>query len=299
MDSMELRTGAGRQVHPEAAAEGSGTSSRSRSAESPSPRVFLRGEGDTKRSGVRVRGVASRANRANEIPSSAFGTFSPCARRRTLDVNESGFTLAGVIVIMTIMMIFVAYTVPRQWSTVMKRERERQTLFAMQQYAKAITEFRLKNNAYPTSIKQLQDARQPRMIRGPKGEYIDPLTGEVDWLVIPQAAAGAIPPHNTPGNNPPGTQPPPPQPPPTDTTKTDTSDTSDTSGTNPNAPPGLPGIPIKDYAGGPFIGVRPAAHGKSLMTVFGADTYETWIYTAQDYEQEKQLRLTSAATIFH
>jgi hypothetical protein len=131
------------------------------------------------------------------------------------------------------------------------------------------------------------------MIRGPKGEFIDPLTGEVDWLIIPQAAAGGIPPHNQPGNNPPGAPPPPPPPPPSGT------DTSGTSGTNPNAPPGLPGIPIKDYAGGPFIGVRPAAHGKSLMTVFGADTYETWIYTATDYEQEKQLRLTSAATVFH
>jgi type II secretory pathway pseudopilin PulG len=195
---------------------------------------------------------------------------------------------------MTIMMIFVAYTVPRQWSTVMRRERERQTIFAMQQYAKAITEFRLKHNTYPTSPKQLQDARQPRMIRGPKGEYIDPLTGDVDWLVIPQSAAGAIPPHNTPGNNPPGVTPPGPTPTPSSST-----DTSGTSGTNPNAPPGLPGVPIKDYAGGPFIGVRPAAHGKSLITLFGADTYETWIYTAQDYEQEKQLRLTSAGTVFH
>jgi len=219
------------------------------------------------------------------------------ARPRNRVTAEKGFTLAGVIVIMTIMMIIVAYTVPRMWSTVMRRERERQTIFAMQQYAKAITEFRLKNSTYPTSPKQLQDARQPRMIRGPKGEFVDPLTGEVDWLVIPQAATNSLPNHNPPGNNPPGVQPPPPTtPPPTDTSKTDT---SDTSGTNPNAPPGLPGIPIKDYAGGPFIGVRPAAKGKSLMTLFGADTYETWIYTTVDYEQEKQLRLTAAATQFH
>jgi hypothetical protein len=39
--------------------------------EPPSPRAKTRGEGDTKRSGVRVRGVTTRA------PSSAFGTFSP------------------------------------------------------------------------------------------------------------------------------------------------------------------------------------------------------------------------------
>jgi type II secretory pathway pseudopilin PulG len=227
---------------------------------------------------------------------------------------EAGFTLAAVIVIMTIMMIFVAYTVPRQWSTVMKREREQETIFAMQQYAKAITEFRLKNNTYPTSPKQLQDARSPRMIRGPKGEFTDPLTGEVDWLVIPQSAAGALPQRGLPGqNNPPGSGPvpspsPSPSPAPTTTdtsgttgTATSTSGTTDTSttSTNPQAPKGLPGIPIKDYAGGPFIGVRPPAHGKSLISFFDADTYETWVYTTIDYDREKQLRIAAAGTIFH
>jgi type II secretory pathway pseudopilin PulG len=207
---------------------------------------------------------------------------------------ESGFTLAGVIVIMTIMMIVVAYTVPRMWSTVLKRERERQTIYAMQQYAKAIVEFREKNKTYPTSPQQLKDARSPRMIRGVKGEYTDPLTGEIDWLVIPQAAAASLPAHTTTnGTNGPRGVPPPPPPPPPFGSSTDTSNT----GTNPNAPPGLPGIPIKDYAGGPFVGVRPAAHGKSLMTLFGADTYETWVYTTIDYDQEKLLRLQAANTI--
>jgi type II secretory pathway pseudopilin PulG len=210
--------------------------------------------------------------------------------------GQSGFTLAGVIVIMTIMMIVVAYTVPRMWSTAMKRERERQTIYVMQQYAKAIAEFRTKNQTFPTSPQQLKDARMPRMIRGVKGEYIDPLTGEVDWLVIPQAAAASLPVHNPANPNAPnGVTPPPP--PPSDTSKTDTSKT-DTTGTNP-ATPGLPGIPIKDYAGGPFVGVRPAAHGKSMLSLFGADTYETWIYTTVDYDQEKSSRLQAAATIYH
>jgi len=200
---------------------------------------------------------------------------------------------------MTIMMIVVAYTVPRMWSTVMKRERERETVYAMQQYAKAIAEFRIKNNTYPTSPQQLKDARQPRMIRGLKGEFTDPLTGEVDWLVIPQAAAAAIPPcgGTANGNTPPGVQPPPPPPPPPPSSS-DKTDTSDTSGTNPAAPPGLPGIPIKDYAGGPFVGVRPNAHGKSLMTVCSADTYEAWVYTSIDYEREKALRLAAAGTVY-
>jgi type II secretory pathway pseudopilin PulG len=237
------------------------------------------------------RGVQSRPNRETAQP-------------RNRATAENGFTLAGVIVIMTIMMIFVAYTVPRQWSTIMKRERERETIYAMQQYAKAITEFRLKNNTYPTSPQQLKDARMPRMIRGLKGELADPLTGEVDWLVIPQSAGAALPQHNI--VNPNGNGSPPPTTPGTQTTSTtssttdtSSSSTTSTSGTNPNAPPALPGIPIKDYAGGPFIGVRPPTHGKSLISLFGADTYETWIYTTLDYEQEKALRITGASTVFH
>jgi len=220
---------------------------------------------------------------------------------------EGGFTLAGVIVIMTIMMIFVAYTVPRQWSTIMKRERERETIYAMQQYAKAITEFRLKNKTYPTSPQQLKDARMPRMIRGPKGEFADPLTGEVDWLVIPLSAAGALPQHNIINPNGNGLPPPPPVTQTTGTTSTtstsatdtSSSSTTPTSDTNPQAKPTLPGIPIKDYAGGPFMGVRPPTHGKSLISLFGADTYETWLYTAQDYEQEKALRIAGASIVFH
>jgi type II secretory pathway pseudopilin PulG len=208
----------------------------------------------------------------------------------------AGFTLAGVIVIMTIMMIFVAYTVPRLWSTVLKRERERETIYAMQQYAKAISEFQDKNKAFPTSIQQLKDARQPRFIRGVKGEFPDPLTGEVDWLVIPQSAAAVIPQHKYAGGtapNPTGSgAPPPPPPPPPDTSGTDT------TGTNAGKP-ALPGIPIKDYAGGPFIGVRPNAHGKSLLMLFEADTYETWVYTVTDYQQERDIRKLAGATVFH
>jgi len=105
---------------------------------------------------------------------------------------ESGFTLAGLIVIMTIMMIIVAYTVPRQWSTVVQRERELETIFIMKQYARAIHEFSRKNgNAYPVSMEQLTKSKLPRYLRGLHPQDPDPLTGEVDWQIIPAAAAGA------------------------------------------------------------------------------------------------------------
>jgi len=179
--------------------------------------------------------------------------------------GERGFTLAGVIVIMTIMMIFVAYTVPRQWSTIRQRDRERQTIFIMRQYAIAIDAFEKRNHALPVNITQLKDARQPRFVRGPKAEWVDPLTGEVDWLIIPQAA---------------GATPPPPQP-----------------GTPPApAPPSA--IPMKDYAGGPFIGVRPNKTGDSLIELNGMSKYEQWTYTLLDYRNERTLRLTAAQKVW-
>ena len=98
---------------------------------------------------------AGESERGQELrrdrPSTARPPYSRAPR-------EPGFTLAALIVILTIMMIFVAYTVPRQWSTVMQREREQQTIYAMRQYARASTNSRRSNNTYPTSPQQLKEA---------------------------------------------------------------------------------------------------------------------------------------------
>ena len=86
--------------------------------------------------------------------------------------SERGFTMAGLIVILTIIAIFIAYTVPQQWSKVMARERDRQTIFVMKQYAQAIRAYQLKNNAVPTSLDQ-SSRRGPRADPG-AGEWICP-----------------------------------------------------------------------------------------------------------------------------
>jgi type II secretory pathway pseudopilin PulG len=165
--------------------------------------------------------------------------------------GEAGFTLAGVIVLVTIMMVFVAYTVPRQWTAVMARERDRQTIFVMKQYARAIADFQKRNGGTPpTSLDQLKDARRPRYVRGLKGEWIDPWTGKVDWILVPPQAPGTSP----------GTPPPNP---------------------NPNNPPAS----SKDYVG-PFVGVRPNKTGQSLVVFNGQDQYENWFYTVQELQAE-------------
>ena len=193
------------------------------------------------------------------------------SRTRT---SESGFTLAGLIIILTVMAVFIAYTIPRQWSIAVARDRDQQTLFAMKQYARAIKNFQeAKNNpakAVPTSLDQLKQARNPRVIRG-KGEFVDPLTGEVDWIVVPvtaqNARQGAVP--GVPGVTPP------------------------VGGVvAPQIPqPGMPGaVPQKPGQPGGFVGpmagVRPNKTGTSYLVVNGSDNYEQWSYTTQDLQAE-------------
>jgi type II secretory pathway pseudopilin PulG len=208
---------------------------------------------------------------------------------------QRGFTLAGLLIILTIVMVFVAYTVPKQWSVVMQRERELQTIFVMRQYARACYEFNQRHKVWPSSFDQLKDARLPRFLRGPKDGLVDPLTGEVDWLIIPFSAAqqgqvggsqtnmsgtgqtsggasfgfgGAAPGGGATG----GTG--------------GTGATGATGATGGTGQQSLPGIPMKDYAGGPFVGVRPPKTGESFLEYRGVKSYEQWSYTALDLTQE-------------
>jgi type II secretory pathway pseudopilin PulG len=199
---------------------------------------------------------------------------------------EGGFTLAGLIVILTVIMIFVAYTVPKQWSAVMQRERERETVFAMKQYARAIREF-AKNHGgtHPVSMDQLKEAKLPRYVRGPKAEIVDPLTGKFDWILIPPGAVTAGAPPGIANGGTPGFG------------NTATTATTATTGT-----PGTPGTPQsnggttfnpaaspKDYVGD-FIGVRPPVTGPSMLKFNGSEQYDQWYYTVNDLDIEIRLR---------
>jgi type II secretory pathway pseudopilin PulG len=201
----------------------------------------------------------------------AFLRTAHCALR-----TESGFTLAGLIVILTILAVLVAFTVPEQWSKLMQRDRERQTIFVMKQYARAIHEWQAKHGGgFPTSLDQMKEARLPRMMRGPKGEYIDPLTGQVDWILVPPGAyTQQGQPPGVGGGTPPGVPPPP---------RTDTSTTTTTPGTS-GSPFNSAASP-KDYKG-PFIGVRPPVTGKSMLKVNNAENYEDWFYTVYQLNNE-------------
>jgi type II secretory pathway pseudopilin PulG len=170
--------------------------------------------------------------------------------------GQRGFTLAGVLVILTVLSVVVAYTVPPAWSQILKRDREIQTIWVMKQYARAIYEFQRKRNALPVSMEQLEEQNTPRVLRA---LYPDPLTGKMDWILVPPGTPGT-------GSPAPGM----PAAPQTGTSLP----ASGSASTSPG-----------DYRG-PFIGVRPPITGQSYITLNGVDRYENWLYTLAELQQE-------------
>jgi type II secretory pathway pseudopilin PulG len=205
--------------------------------------------------------------------------------RTTSSSSQEGFTLAALIVLLTIISIVIAYTVPAQWSMVMKRERDRQTIFIMKQFARGILRWQAKhNNTAPVSLQQMQDARKPLMLRN-GGKWPCPITGkEDDWILVPPAAVapGGMVPQSmggggqriNPANNPQPAQP---------------------AGAGGRQPSKLnKELSPKDYVG-PFVGVRPNASGKSFIELNGSEDYSEWVYTVDDLRWEIQQRQAALA----
>jgi type II secretory pathway pseudopilin PulG len=199
--------------------------------------------------------------------------------RTTSSDAQAGFTLAALLVILTIMSMIVAYTVPTQWSLVLRRERERQTIFLMKQFARGIENWERKHQGLPVNLEQLQEARAPRMLRG-DGKWPMPLSGkDDDWIMVPpnaiEATAGAGGAPVVQGSNPAfGNRNQPQQP-----QQGQPGQIQPPSKLNPEASP-------KDYVG-PFVAVRPNAKGKALIELHGAEDYSQWVYTLQDLKNER------------
>ena len=188
-------------------------------------------------------------------------------RQDCLSPTQEGYTLAGLIVLLTIMSVMIAYTVPEQWSMILQRERDRQTIFLMKQFARSIDAWSTKNNARPTSLDQIYEARRPRMIRG-LDKIICPLTGsEEDWILVPEQAIV---------NRQPGAQGQP------------QGQQAGYSQLNPELSPA-------EYANGPFVGVRPKKKGQSFIEFNGASDYNEWVYTVFDLQMERQMREAALA----
>jgi len=186
--------------------------------------------------------------------------------------GERGFTLASVLVLLTILAVVLAFTVPRMWSDVMQRERDIQTIWVMKQYARAIAEFQRRHGALPVSLEQLVEQQDPRVLRQP---YPNPLSGKMDWILVP-----------------PGT--------PTGT-RQDLDPNSRLGApatgrpTQPQPQPGAGGRPGSMV--GPFIGVRPPNTGTSYVALNGVDRYEEWVWTVNEYQKELNPQPTTPGTV--
>ena len=161
---------------------------------------------------------------------------------------ERGFTLAALLVILTVLGVVLAYSVVPLWSAAAQRDRDLQTIFAMKQYARAVKEFQRKRNVYPVSLEQLKEQNNPRILRA---LYPNPLSGKQDWLLIPVGAKGPGP---------------------------SAAPVPGSTLTSVAPPQGLPA----QSGPGPFIGVRPPNQGKSFVNFAGKERYEEWFFTVDD-----------------
>src|SRR5688572_7884183 len=116
-------------------------------------------------------------NCSGVVQASGLPITATKGRPEARTTREEGFTLAALIVILTVISIIVAFTVPPQWSMILHRERDKQTIFQMRQAARAIAIWQAKHQGLPTSLEQLKEAKKPRVIRVSGESFPMPLTG--------------------------------------------------------------------------------------------------------------------------
>jgi len=190
---------------------------------------------------------------------------------------QRGFTLAGLLVILTVIAVIAAFLVPKMWSTITARERDQQTIWVMKQYARAINDYQRVRGGLPTSFEQLEKQTMPRVLRQ---AYVNPLSGELDWILVPQGTVtpgmqqqagqpGTGPSGRPGGNQPPGTG---------------------LQGQSSGNPLGQAGGGDPRSYSGPFIGVRPPQTGDSFLELFEQKQYENWLYTVNELQAEQAVQ---------
>ncbi|MCK4739733.1 MAG: type II secretion system protein [Deltaproteobacteria bacterium] len=98
--------------------------------------------------------------------------------------GEKGITYLATIFAIAIISISLTAT-GSIWSTMAKKEREKELLFIGEQYKKAIASYYKWGRVYPRTLKDLlKDPRTPAVRRHIRKLYLDPMTGEADWVLV-------------------------------------------------------------------------------------------------------------------
>jgi len=97
--------------------------------------------------------------------------------------SESGHLLLALMIGLTVMAIFLTVAA-QQWSTVERREREKELIFRGNQYAKAIKKYQSEHGgAYPTTLNQLLEPG-PRRLRYIRKLFRDPMAPDGKWGIL-------------------------------------------------------------------------------------------------------------------
>ncbi len=94
--------------------------------------------------------------------------------------GEQGFLLLGLIVAIFLILLALSVAAPKM-ARELRREREVETVRRGNQYVRAIQLYYRKFGHYPGSMDQLEKTNNIRFLRQ---DYVDPMTGKVDWRII-------------------------------------------------------------------------------------------------------------------
>jgi type II secretory pathway pseudopilin PulG len=179
--------------------------------------------------------------------------------------GEAGYNLVVLAMTVTVLGIFLAAALPL-WSSLIRRDREEETISRGWQYAEAIRVFQRRFGRLPNRLEELIEV-EPRSIRR---LWKDPLNDNGGWAVIvqtPQGGSVAIDPETGLPIDPlpvPGTG------------------GVDGGGALPGGglpQGGAPGGGAPQPVVGPIRGVKSLAKGQAFQSLFGAESYESWEFT--------------------
>jgi type II secretory pathway pseudopilin PulG len=95
--------------------------------------------------------------------------------------GEQGYMLLGLIVAIAIILIGLSVAAMEAARSI-RRDRELETVRRANQYVRAIRLYYKKLGHYPASLEQLEKTNNVRYLRK---RYVDPLTGDDQWRLIP------------------------------------------------------------------------------------------------------------------
>ena len=131
-----------------------------------------------------------------KTPGAARAPRTRRGRPRVTAARSRGFTYLGVLFLITLLAMTAAMA-SSVWSTVQRRENERELVFVGRQFQAAIEHYRQRSKdgqaQYPRRLEDLlRDARAVPVLRHLRQLYADPVTGTRQWGLIRLPDGGIV-----------------------------------------------------------------------------------------------------------